>query len=118
MTENTVADETRDEVVLSAGLVSRLEGRFTFEPSSGEDSQPRLVDVARTNERLVLVSTSLERFTTIRPDDTRLLRAADVIKQPDRLDPRDIVWLMLCGGMSFRTGGEIHPLKRLDDRDE
>jgi hypothetical protein len=107
-------DENRDEVRLSTAIVERLQGRFRLTGTAMDgDNAPLPVDVAATNEQLVLRGRRLDEFTAVPPTDGRVMQLEEVLKQPQQLLPMDIVLLLLCGGMSFRSGGEIHPLKAI-----
>jgi len=92
-------DTTRDEYRL-AGVVERLAGRWLF----GEAGR---VDVATTNESLVLRGRPLGAFRGLAPG------AAEVVPlsaAPPPLDPVRVVLVLLCGGLGTRGGGAIHPL--------
>lgn len=105
-------DENRDEIRLSRVIVDRLQGRFRFVgTSSGAARAPLPVDVLATNEQLLLRGRRLDEFSAVAPNDHRVIQLAEVRARAPQLEPKDIVILLLCGGRSFRSGGQVHPLK-------
>ena len=110
-------DQARDEIRLSASIVERLGGRFALgrppKPVSGGEPVP--VEVRTTNARWVLHGQPLDEFTAVPSRDGRVLQIDDVLAQSPPLAPREIVLLLLCGGLSFRSEGKVHPLRTLKD---
>lgn len=108
-------DENVDEIRLSRTIVDRLRGRFQFLGTSTNDRLALPVDVPATNEQLVLAGRRLDEFSAVAPTDDRVMRLDRLLQHPQQLHANDIVLLLLCGGMSFRSGGEIHPLKLVQE---
>lgn len=109
-------DEARDEIRLSWPIVERLAGRFRLAGSpvpNGDELAP--VDVQVTNEGLALAGRCLDDFLTVPPLDPRVIRAERALAASSLIDPKEIVLLLLCGGLSFRSQGKIHPLIYLQD---
>jgi hypothetical protein len=109
-------EETRDEIRLSKFIVDQLQSRFHFtgvHPSNSNTPFP--VDVSATNQELILQGKGLDEFTLIPPADRRVMQCDYVLRSEKEIDPATVVLLMLCGGMSFRSNGQIHPLKAIPD---
>jgi hypothetical protein len=109
-------DEARDEIQLSRPIVEGLAGRFrlTGSPGLGSDA-PALVNVQATNGQLALSGRRLDEFVAVPPSDPRVIYAESEPIAASRIDPTKIALLLLCGGLSFRTHGKIHPLMPLQD---
>ena len=107
-------DGSRDEIRLSWPIIDRFAGRFRF-TSAAQPNEPALVDVGATNEHIALAGRNLDDFVGVPPQDPRVVPAERLAANSDQIDPQEIVVLMLCGGLSFRSHGEIHPLKLLQD---
>lgn len=109
-------DTARDEIRLSKPLVDRLCGRLRFkEPAVSGASDLLPVDVAATNDALVLDGRSLRSFVTRVPGDTQIPKASAIAADFPLLAAEQIVVVLLCGGVSFRSRGTIHPLLVVDD---
>jgi len=102
---------------LSSSIVEQLAGRFALlrppTSQSGDGSIP--VDVKTTNGHLVLHGQRLEVFTAVPANDGRVLQIEDVLAQSTPIDARKLVLLLLCGGLSFRSEGKVHPLRTVKD---
>ena len=110
----TEVDVHSDEIQLSAELCTRFAGHFRFaEQTAYVTAGPLLVDTLATNREQVLSGHSLSEFTTVPVGATWIPRVEDL---PDEeLDPKRIAVVLLAGGLSFRSGGIIHPLLTLED---
>ena len=108
-------DESRDEVRLGWPVARRFAGRFKFSDDAATGRGPFPVDTGATNEELVLSGHHLGNFKAISPGDTHVIQARAVVSGGYEIEASRIVVLMLCGGMSFRTQGSIHPLMPFPD---
>ncbi len=105
-------DTSRDEV-RQAGVLEALAGRWRFAAAAaGTGNAP--VDVDATNEALVLSGRRLGDFTALHPDDARVLRFEKLPPPARAVAPTRIGVILLCGGMSSRSGGTVHPLRRVE----
>ncbi len=111
MKNNIKIDPLSDEVKLSSSLIERLEGKFRFlENDIAIGSNGALVDVAATNGNIILNDTSLDGYQTIPPGDSLVERFETLQEKNISLTPEKLCIVFLAGGMSFRTGGRVHPL--------
>lgn len=105
---------SRDEYQL-AGVLERLAGRWRFlapGPVSSDEAAP--VDVAATNEALVLRGQHLADFRALAPQAPGVPPLADLVRDSP-LDPKDVAVVLLCGGLGTRSGGAVHPLLTVND---
>ena len=109
-------DDKRDEIRLSLPIVERLAGRFRFASAAGPAlDEDEVVDIQATNEHVALADRKLDDFVAVSPRDPRVMQAEHLAADRGQIDPREIVLVLLCGGLSFRSGGEIHPLKIVEN---
>ena len=103
-------DLARDELRL-AGVLERLSGRWGFvDADSALGDQPSLVDVAATNEALVMRGWRLDDYSGISPGDRQVPRIEVCPSTPRPIRPEQLAVVLLCGGLGSRGGGKIHPL--------
>src|SRR4051794_4006826 len=97
-------DSSRDESRL-AGVLERLAGRWRFmPPGPGSPTSPAPVDVAATNEALVLGGRRLDAFAGLAPADERVPALADLTRYAAPLSPERLAVVLLCGGLGSRSG--------------
>jgi hypothetical protein len=106
---------SRDEVRL-AGVIERLSGKWHFaSATTASNSQPLPVDVAATNEELVLGGWRLDDFVGISPGDPRVPRVENLPQATRPVKPEQMAVILLCGGLGTRSEGKIHPLLLVGD---
>jgi len=109
-------DENRDEVRLSVPIVERLAGRFQFyHPPNNLSDEPSLVDIQATNERLALHGRPLDEWVAVAPRDPRVANLEDLTPVMPQIEAKHLAIVLLCGGLSFRSQGQIHPLLPVTD---
>ena len=107
-------DESCDEIRLTSFILDRLRGHFHFAGTPGlEVSMLLPVDVPATNQELVMNGKGLAEFVQVVPGDPGVVPGEAVVESSGELCPSAVAFLLLCGGLSFRSEGEIHPLKTL-----
>ena len=109
-----ILDDSPDEIRLSWPIIQRFAGRFHFNGSLGPHELAP-VDVQATNEQVALCGRRLDDFVTVPPLDSRVIPLKHCAAANSTIEPRAVALVMLCGGLSFRSQGEIHPLKFLLD---
>ncbi len=108
-------DTSRDEIRF-AGIKDDLAGRWRFaEPVPASETEAAVVDVDATNEVLVLNGRRLSDFVGIHPDDPKVPHLEELPPPSRAIAPAAIAVILLCGGMSSRSGGKIHPLLQVED---
>jgi hypothetical protein len=103
-------DRSRAEFRL-ANVIDRLEGRWRFvEGAAFGSADVCPVDVAATNQTLVLHNYRLEDFAAVQPGDARVCRPNNIPATTNILDPEQMVVILLCGGLGTRGSGMVYPL--------
>jgi hypothetical protein len=114
--EMDLIDESRDEIRLSKFILDRLEGRFRLVGTPLHNGVAALpVDVIATNEALVMEGRALGQFTHVLPGNAAVIAGDGVCDSSGEIAPSAVALVLLCGGLSFRSRGEIHPLRILID---
>lgn len=104
-------NRNRDEIRLSTSVVDRLGGQFVFTQDSVLDAAGlRAVDVGATNERVALNGKRLSDFVAVPPDDPAIDSLEAVAARARPLSAKRLAIVLLCGGLSFRSRGLVHPL--------
>lgn len=103
--------QERDEIKLSRQVVDWISGKIQV----NRHSKNSIVDAKATNQELILHGRSLSNYEAMTPGSNLVLNEKRIDKQLHQHAPSKLVTIMLAGGSSFRSGGQIHPLRRVQD---